>query len=245
MIPDISQEMLDKINSPIQLRSSNNDPWIKVTAFNKNASVPIDVTNIIESGSVSSKNDDYVYTVTLNIFSTGSGDDSQNTTFKPGTIIRVFVGYGNDTDDVIQIALCHVDEVNWTRGSKTYTVTGRNNTGYLLKGTQMGEKIEVTGYSHEVAAEILEYVGITDYILTIGTYSKTYNYKASDSAYTALDQLCKEFPIIKETVPEPLPGFRIIEAPSGKIGVGYPYQISQMSVIVMFMQMAKRKKELI
>lgn len=227
MIPDISQEMLDKINSPIQLRSSNNDPWFKVIAMNDSMPIPVDVTHLVESGSVSSKNDDYVYTTTLNILSQGSGENSQNLTFKPGTKIQVFIGYGSDTVNALQIAFCHVDEVNWTRGDKTYTVSGRNNTGYLLKGTQMGEKITATGLSHEVASEILEYAGINDYIVTIGTYSKTYTYKASDTAYSALELLCKEFPIIRETVPEPLPGFRIIEAPSGRVGVGYPREITQ------------------
>lgn len=218
MIPGISQEVLEKIANPIQLPANNGDPHLRVIAL---IGTQVDISNYIESGTISSKYDDYIYNLTLNIYAAPYTQDPTNFPFKPGVKLMVYIYFGNDGSITKSIPLCvaYIDEVTWTAGQETFSVSGRNNIGHFLKETQMGELIEVSGLSHEVIPEILEHAGVYSYYVTIGTFDWTYQFRASDSAMTALEEVCKMFPIISEYDE---PGFRIAELPDGHVIIGYP-----------------------
>lgn len=216
MIPDISQEVLEKIANPIQLPANNGDPHLRVIAL---IGTQTDISNYIESGTISSKYDDYIYNLTLNIYAAPYTQDPTNFPFKPGIKLMVYIYFGNDSSASIPLCVAYIDEVTWTAGQETFSVSGRNNIGHFLKETQMGELIEVSGLSHEVIPEILEHAGVYSYYVTEGTFEWTYQFRASDSAMTALEEVCKMFPIIRSTDE---PGFRIAELPDGHVLIGYP-----------------------
>lgn len=215
MIPDISVRNMARIANPLQLPTNDGEPHLIAMIVGTQT----DISNFIESGTISSKYDDYVYTLTLNIYSAPFTQNPSQFPFKPGMKLSLYVYFGEDSSDSIPLCFATIDEVSYTVGQETFSISGRNNIGHFLKETQMGEMIEVSGVSHEVVPAILEHAGIFDYYVTQGTFEWTYNFKATDTSLTAIEEVCKMFPIIREY---DMPGFRIAETPSGKVIVGYP-----------------------
>lgn len=215
MIPDISVRNMARIANPLQLPTNDGEPHLIAMIVGTQT----DISDHIESGTISSKYDDYVYTLTLNIYSAPFTQNPAQFPFKPGMKLSLYVYFGADSSDSIPLCFATIDEVSYTTGQETFSISGRNNIGHFLKETQMGEMIEVSGVSHEVVPAILEHAGIFDYYVTQGTFEWTYNFKATDTSLTAIEEVCKMFPIIREY---DMPGFRIAETPSGKVIVGYP-----------------------
>lgn len=171
-------------------------------------STTYDITDQVIGGSVSYNNDNKIANMKLSINNAIYNFNVDNIPYKPGVEVIAQTKFGED-GDLIDLCSIFVDEVNWTLGNKTFSISGRNHLA-RLKETYCGTLLSASGYSHEVLAELLEHAGITNYDLTIGDYEYTYIFKATDTIAQAIAQLYVMFP-----------GFDIIETPSGKVVIGY------------------------
>lgn len=214
---NVSAAMLAKINNPMQLPSNQGDPYCSLWVYSQGA-VYSNFSDYIQSGTISSKYDDYSYNCSLTMI---KGDETLDfdSHFLPGTKIMITAsfGYGVVSGANVPLFYGHVDETSWDEDGETFTISATSNINHLLKECTMGEVNELTGLSHEVGSEIMELAGVTTYYITIGTYEWTYTYKSSDTCLSALEQMYPIFP--KDGYGNP--GFGILESPEGYVVFGY------------------------
>ena len=171
-------------------------------------STTYDITDQVIGGSVSYNNDNKIANMKLSVNNAIYNFNTDNIPYKPGVEILAQTKFGED-GEVIDLCSIFIDEVNWTLGNKTFSVSGRNHLA-RLKETYCGTLLSSTGCSHEVLAELLEHAGIFNYDVTVGDYEYTYIFKATDTVAQAIAQLYVMFP-----------GFDTIETPGGKVVIGY------------------------
>lgn len=216
---NVSQAVLAKINNPIQLPSNQGDPQLSVYISTTGIDLH-DISAHVQSATVNSRYDDYSYNVnlTVNKAAVNGNLDIPSIPLYPGAKLGMMVKFGSSsgTSDYITIASVIIDEISWPDGD-TFTISGTNHISNGLTKCSMGETIELTGYSHEVGATIMDIAGVENYSITYGTYSWTYTYKPSDKCLDALEQMYPIFP--KDGNDDP--GFGILETPSGTVVFGY------------------------
>lgn len=215
----LSPEVLAKINNPMQLPSNQGDPYCILWVQNESGgTVYSKFSDYIQSGSVSSKYDDYSYNMSLTLIKADETLD-YDSHFTPGAKVTLWTSFGYNVISGISIPLFsgHVDECSWDEDGETFTISATSNINHLLKECTMGDVNELTGLSHEVGEAIMDLAGVLTYYITIGTYEWTYTYKPSDTCLAALEQMYPIFP--KDGYDNP--GFGILESPSGYVVFGY------------------------
>lgn len=215
----VSQAALAKINNPMQLPSNQGDPYCVLWVQNgSGGTVYSKFSNYIQSGTISSKYDDYSYNMSLTLIKADETLD-YNSHFTPGAKITLWTSFGYNVISGINIPLFsgHVDECSWDEDGETFTISATSNINHLLKECTMGDVNELSGLSHEVGETIMDLADVLTYYITIGTYEWTYTYKSSDTCLSALEQMYPIFP--KDGYDNP--GFGILESPSGYVVFGY------------------------
>lgn len=210
----VSNETLAKINSKAQLPDTNSEPIL--IAILGNTGNERDISDYIESGSISSSFDDYIYSANLTTVKY-LDLDRPTVNFYPGEKLTLKVKFGANSEEEIPLCVIYLDEINWDADSQTFNISGRNAIGHFIKETSMGDMVELSGLSHEVLPQILEHAGVTDYFVTIGTYEWNYQFKSSDTTESAIEDVCSIFP--EDGYGQP--GFGMMETPSGQVVVGY------------------------
>lgn len=224
MIINISEDVLKKINSPLQLPATQSDPQIGFAIISgtvefTTSNVHWEYADYIQSGTVESKYDGYSYSCNLTLIKGAIDLDSTNYLFVPGSRIFLYVGFGTRSPmlGALLIFAGHIDEVDWDMTSNEFSISATNSLDHCLKECTMGETLTLTGLSHDVCGAIMEIAGVPNYYATIGTYEWTYTYKPSDTCLTALEQMYPIFP--KDGFGQP--GFGILAAPNDRIIFGY------------------------
>ena len=215
----VSAEVLEKINNPIQLPASNSEPHIYAMLSERIENPTFyDIAPYIQDGTVSVKTEDYIYSLRLTLMRSVFTAFNTDPPLTPDSLILIGATFG-DSNEIIYICRAYIDEINDDGDSETFTVSATSAIGHYLKNTYCGEMITLSGYCHEVIAEIMDHAEVYPYGCTEGDYYWTYTFKASDTCYTALEQVCKIFP--RGGVERDQPGFGIIETPYGEVFVGY------------------------
>lgn len=169
----------------------------------------MDVSAMCQSGSWKAQNDNAITQMSVNVKNVGTATfASEATLFSPGAKLTLALQMGNS--EPYPIAVAFLDEVDYELTADTVPISGRNVTGYKLASQTFDLNNSFTGYSHEIAAAILELAGVEDYAIQLGTGMQPFTF-----AYDAkiLDGLKEMFAFYA--------GWRMAELPDGKIVIGY------------------------
>lgn len=137
---------------------------------------------------------------------------SEESPMRPGTLIQVSLKMG-DSDQMPLIA-AKIDEANIDPSQSTYTISGRNLTGYNLSASSFAKKTTLTGSCNDMAATIFLLAGIDDYDAMESTYSFSMTFDSGTTALQALQKIAGYFTSDSQV-------FELVELPTGKIVFGY------------------------
>lgn len=220
----LSQDILNKINNPIQLPSTQGEPILIFQIYNPyiaNGALFTNYQNYIKTGSISYNYDGYAYSTSLTMYKgmLATTQFLENSIFQPGSRIKIFVTFGENQNSTTPIGLFSgtIDEMEFDMDETTFSIGATGDISHNLKECTMGNTIQLTGFSHEVGEEIMELAEVPEFYITIGDYEWTYTYKPSDSCMAALEQMYPIFP--KDGYGQP--GFGILEKPGGGVVFGY------------------------
>ena len=142
----------------------------------------------------------------------------ESSLFQPGTRIQVSITMGDS--DPYPIGTVWLDESGYGQLESTVKVSGRNTIGYYLKDQTFDDKILFEGTTTEVLKAILDYAGLTSYIVQELEPVKSFEFKPSDTLLSGIETIL-EFYTTTDSKME------IVELTDGTICIGYDYWISE------------------
>ena len=168
------------------------------------------ISNLIDTGTWYSQNDNSIEQCTLSIMNTG--DEcirAKSTLYQPGMHISISVSMGDS--EPLGIGTAYIDEVDYSEREQFISISGRNRTGYQLSETTFGSHRTWSGLMHEIEGGMLELAGVTDYECQV-------------SSVRTVIIVPNDHRTIKDGVERMLAyGTRIMhETPNGKIVIGEP-----------------------
>lgn len=169
----------------------------------------MDISDIIQTGSWRAQVDNAVTQMSISIKNISSAMfAADNTLFNPGAKITLSFRLGDSSPYTIGTA--YLDEIDYDRTSPTVNVSGRNTIGYFLKDQTFDLNNSFTGYSHEIAADILELSGMDRYIVGEGTGQMPFTFNYNKTILDGLNDMMSVYT-----------GWKMIELPDGTIVIGY------------------------
>lgn len=174
----------------------------------------MDIANLIDSGSYSSSNDNGISQLNMSVMNVSNElFDRDATLFQPGAkaVLKVRMGDSKPYD----IGVAYMDEISFDPQSDKISLSGRNQTGYLLSEAKFGEHTTWTGMASDTAGSILELAGVKDYDIEPSNHVWTFTF---DPDTTILNGLQTMFDFYH--------GWQLVELPSGKVIIGYPAWIN-------------------
>ena len=170
-----------------------------------------ELTQLLKDGSWKYKNDSQITQVSLTLKNPGADVVlAEGTMFEPGARISVAFAMGDSRSYPIGVAF--MDELDFDAQSATFSLSGRNTIGYRLQQQTFDDETEFTGDGQEVVEWIFQRAGITNYAVAPSTASNTWTFEPGDTFAKGLQKIFEIFV-----------GWDMIETPSGKVVVGYPY----------------------
>ena len=170
-----------------------------------------ELTQMLKDGSWKFKNDSQITQVSLTL--KNPGEDvilADGTMFEPGARVTVAVAMGDSRPYPIGVA--YMDELDFDALSATFSISGRNSIGYRLQQQTFDEETTFTGDGQAVVEWIFQRAGITDFAVAPSTASNEWVFEPDDTFFKGLQKIFEIFV-----------GWDMIETPSGKVVVGYPY----------------------
>lgn len=179
----------------------------------------MDISQIVDSWSWLTQTDNAIAqfdSAVQNIDPEIFNDDSS--LFQPGARIRVHIFMGDST--AYPIGTVWLDESGYGQLENTVKVSGRNTIGYYLKDQTFDDKTEFNGTVTEVLTAILEYAGLTNFLIQPLTSKKKFEFKPSDTLLKGIETVLDYYTTIAEKM-------EIVELTDGTICIGYDYWVSQ------------------
>lgn len=179
----------------------------------------MDVSQIVDSWSWLTQTDNAIAqfdSAVQNIDPDIFGVDSS--LFQPGARIQVNIFMGDS--DAYPIGTVWLDESGYGQLESTVKISGRNTIGYFLKDQTFDDKILFEGTTTEVLKGILDYAGLSSYIVQDLTTVKSFEFKPSDTLLSGIEAIL-EFYTTTDSKME------IVELTDGTICIGYDYWVSQ------------------
>lgn len=169
----------------------------------------MDISALCQSGTFKAQNDNAITQMSINVKNVGAATfASEATLFSPGAKLTLALQMGDS--EPYPIAVAFLDEVDYEQAADTVPISGRNVTGYKLSSQTFDLNNSFTGYSHEVAAAVLELAGVDDYAIEPGTGTQPFTFPYDTKLLDGLKEL---FAFYR--------GWRMAELPDGKIVIGY------------------------
>ena len=144
--------------------------------------------------------------------------ETDSSLFQPGARIRVHIFMGDS--NAYPIGTAWLDESGYGQLENTVKVTGRNTIGYYLKDQTFDDNTIFEGTVTEVLTAILEYAGLTNFIIQELDVTKRFEFKPSDTLLKGIETILEFYTTIAEKM-------EIVELTDGTICIGYDYWISE------------------
>ncbi len=177
----------------------------------------MDLSDLCQSGTWSAQNDNAITQMRVQVKNVGAATfAAEATLFSPGAKLTLALQMGES--EPYPIAVAFLDEVDYEQTADTVPISGRNVTGFKLTSQTFDLDSAFTGYSHEIAAEILELAGITNYEIQSGTGTQPFTFSYDTKLLDGLKEMFAFYP-----------GWRMTELPDGKIIIGYERFVSGFS----------------
>jgi hypothetical protein len=170
----------------------------------------MDISDLCQSGTWKAQNDNAITQMSVNVKNTSAAMFASDATlFNPGAKLTLHLRMGDS--EPYPIAVAYLDEADYEQTAATVPISGRNVTGFKLSTQTFDLNNTFTGYSHEIAAAILELAGVTDYVIQPGTGTQPFTFSYDTKVLDGLKEMFAFY------------GWRMIELPDGKIVIGYDY----------------------
>lgn len=88
-----------------------------------------------------------------------------------------------------------LDETDFNQAVSTVKVSGRNTIGYFLKDQTFDDNTTFSGTTTEVLAAILDYAGLSNYIIQDLTTTKDFEFKPTDTLFSRTEGYRTEFSV--------------------------------------------------
>ena len=108
--------------------------------------------------------------------------------FCPGA--RVQVGLTMGDSEICPMGTVHLDEVSFEYNAASVSISGRNKTGFLLNDQTFNAKGTKTDTVDKVCKWVLDYFGVTGYVIQEVNETITIEYDASDTGLKTLQSIC-------------------------------------------------------
>lgn len=168
----------------------------------------MDISDLCQSGTWKAQNDNAITQMSVNVKNVSAVTFAPDATlFSPGAKLSLALCMGDSAP--YQIGVAFLDEVNYEQTASTVPVSGRNVTGYKLASQTFDLNNAFTGFSHEIAAAILELGGVEDYEIQQGTGTHPFTFSYSTKLLDGLKEMFAYYQ-----------GWRMVELPDGKIIIG-------------------------
>lgn len=179
----------------------------------------MDLSQIVDSWSWSTQTDNAiaqfdgsVQNIDPDIFNTDSS------LFQPGAKIRVHIFIGDSS--AYPIGTVWLDESGYGQLENTVKVSGRNTIGYYLKDQTFDDNTVFEGTISKILTDILEYAGLTNFIIQdLGTTNK-FEFKPSDTLLKGIETVLEFYTTVTDKM-------EIVELTDGTVCIGYDYWISE------------------
>lgn len=132
--------------------------------------------------------------------------------FQPGARLKLNIFIGDSS--LYRIGIAWMDETNYDQTAETVKLTGRNTIGYFLKDQTFDDKTKFSGTTTEVLTDILEYAGLSNFIVQELTTKKTFEFKPTDSLLSGIEEVLEYYTTLNEKM-------EIVELPDGTIVIGF------------------------
>ena len=164
----------------------------------------MDISDLCQSGTWKSQNDNAITQLSVNVKNTSATMfASEATLFNPGAKLALHLRLGDSAP--YPIATAFLDEVDYEQTADTVPISGRNVTGFKLASQTFDLNNTFTGYSHEIAAAILDLAGVEDYVIQPGTGTQSFTFSYDTKILEGLQEMFAYY------------GWRMLELPDGKI----------------------------
>lgn len=121
-----------------------------------------DVSHLVENLTLTLQSDNPITQVSASIKNIKDAlFITESSLFAPSTRLDVGITYGNS--ELVLLARCYTDEVDWKHGAKTVSLSGRNAVGYFLNSQTFDEDKSYKGTAVEILTEIFDLFGIASY----------------------------------------------------------------------------------
>lgn len=144
--------------------------------------------------------------------------ETDSSLFQPGARIRVHIFMGDS--NAYPIGTAWLDESGYGQLENTVKVTGRNTIGYYLKDQTFDDETVFEGTTTEVVTRILEYAGLTKFIVQDLTATKKFEFKPSDTLLKGIETILEFYTTVEDKM-------EIVELTDGTIVIGFDYWVSQ------------------
>ena len=172
----------------------------------------MDISDLCQNGTWKSQNDNAITQLSVNVKNTSATMfASEATLFNPGAKLALHLRLGDS--EPYPVATAFLDEVDYEQTADTVPISGRNVTGFKLASQTFDLNNSFTGYSHKIAAAILDLAGVEDYVIQPGTGTQPFNFSYDTKVLEGLQEMFAYY------------GWRMLELPDGKIVIGYDYYL--------------------
>ena len=138
--------------------------------------------------------------------------------FQPGAKIQVHISMGNS--DAYPIGTVWLDETGYGQLENTVKVSGRNTIGYFLKDQTFDDTTVFEGTVTQILEAILEYAGLSNYIVQHFDTTNKFEFKPSDTLLKGIETILDFYTSIDDKM-------EIVELTDGTICIGYAPWISE------------------
>ena len=179
----------------------------------------MDVSQIVDSWSWLTQTDNAIAqfdSAVQNIDPDIFGVDSS--LFQPGARIRLHIFMGDSS--AYPIGTVWLDECGYGQLENTVKISGRNTIGYFLKDQTFDETTVFDGTVSEILDDILEYAGLTNYVIQPLTTKKKFEFKPSDTLLKGIETILEFHTTVDKKM-------EIIELTDGTICIGYGDWLSE------------------
>lgn len=179
----------------------------------------MDISNITDAWSWLSQNDTSVAQFDAeveNIDPEIFGDDAS--LFQPGARLKLNIFMGDSSP--YRIGIAWMDETNYDQTAETVKLTGRNTIGYFLKDQTFDDQTKFSGTTTAVLTAILEYAGLSNFIVQELTTEKAFEFKPTDTLLGGIEEVLEYYTTLNEKM-------EIVELPDGTIVIGFEDWIAE------------------
>lgn len=178
----------------------------------------MDISHIVDSWSWLTQTDNAIAqfdSAVRNIDADVFGMDAS--LFQPGAKITVHIFMGDS--NAYPIGTVWLDESGYSQLEDTVKVSGRNTIGYYLKDQTFDDTTVFEGTVTEVLTGILDYAGLTNYVVQPLETTKKFEFKPSDTLLSGIEEVLDFYTTIDDKM-------EIVELTDGTICIGFDYWIS-------------------